>query len=98
MGVAAPIWSASNQSIGLQVKVRKPGPKVEIAELESHRCVGARGSKRLSNPLPNLVQKGRRGSGIRALSKIRFLKSHNAARPQMINYLPHGVGRVRVKH
>ena len=31
MGVTAPIWPASNQSIGLQVKVRKPGPKVEIA-------------------------------------------------------------------
>jgi hypothetical protein len=94
MGVAAPIWSASNKSIGLQVKIRKPGPKVEIAELESHRCVGAGVSKRLSNPMPNLVQKGRRGSGIRTLSKIRLLKSRNTAGPQMIHYLPHGVGWV----
>ena len=56
--------------------------------------VGTGVSKRLSNPMPNLVQKGRRRSGIRALSKIRLLKSHNAAGPQIIHYLPHGVGWV----
>ena len=98
MVVATPIWSASNISIGLQMKVRKPGPKVKVAQLESHLCVGAGFSKRLSNPLPNLVQKGRTGRGIRALSKIRFLKSRNSAGPQMIHYLPHSGGRVGRKH
>ena len=33
MGVASPICSASNKSISLQVKVRKRGSEVEIAEL-----------------------------------------------------------------
>ncbi len=94
MGVATPICSASDKSIGLQVKVRKPGPKVKVAQLESHLWVGPGVSKRLDNPLPHLVQERRRGSGIRALSKIRLLKSHNAAGPQMIHYLLHGMGRV----
>ena len=98
MGVATPIWSASNKSIGLQVKIRKPGPKIKVAQLKSHLCVCAGVSKRLSNPLPNLDQEGRRGSGIRALSKIRFLKSRNAAGPQMIHDLLHGLGRVRREH
>ncbi len=98
MGVATPICPASNKSIGLQVKVGKTGPKVKAAQLKSHLCVCAGFSKCLSNPLPNLVQKGRRGSGIRALSKIRFLKSRNAAGAQMIHDLPHGLGRVRHEH
>ena len=36
--------------------------------------------------------------GIRTLGKVRFLKSRNAARPQVIDYRPHGCGGVRHEH